>query len=237
MTGRGEMDANGGRPYNGRTLFAPTGDFVQTPSHLSVAEDRRGEQCSPVKQCSPVNQRSPVHPVRKRNRLSGYDYSQQGAYFITVCTQNRAELFGRIVGANAVRPYTELSDLGQVVKTGVEMLPAVYPMVSVDEFVIMPNHVHMIIVIDDGRTNADSGRSQNGRTLFAPTGSPTVSRIIKQWKGVITKRMGFSPWQKSFHDHVIRSQEDYLHIAEYIENNPAQWEMDSLHPAKTRDTP
>jgi len=113
--------------------------------------------------------------MRKRNRLQGYDYSRQGAYFITVCTQNRAELFGHIVGANCVRPFT-----------------------------------------NDGR----------------PQVAPTVSRIITQWKGSITKRLGFSPWQKSFHDHVIRNQDDYLRIAQYIENNPAQWQMDSLHPSK-----
>lgn len=176
-----------------------------------MADDRRGELCSPARKC---------------NRLRGYDYSQQGAYFITVCVQNRAELFGRIVGTHCVRPYIGLSDQGQIVQSEIETLSSTYETVSVDAFVIMPNHVHMIIVID-------SGRIQNGR----PQVAPTVSRIIKQWKGAITKRLGFSPWQKSFHDHVIRGHEDYLGIAEYIENNPAQWEQDSLHPANNKGTP
>ncbi len=193
--------------------------------------------------CSP-----PVLPARKHNRLQGYDYSQQGAYFITVCTQNRAELFGHItaVGANCVRPNcvhpncvrpsTELSDLGEIVRQAIETLSNTYPMVSVEAHVIMPNHVHMIIVIgsaDVDRTQTNGQKQTIGRTQFAPT----VSRMIKQWKGAITKRLGFSPWQKSFHDHVIRSQDDYLRIAEYMENNPAQWELDSLHPANTGNEP
>jgi len=178
------------------------------------------------------------YPTRKRNRLQGYDYSRQGAYFITVCTQNRAELFGHIVGANCVRPFTkvrpvtnvrpftELSKTGHTVKHEIETLSSVYPTVYVSEFVIMPNHVHMVIVIDS--RDIDGRPQVNGR----PQVAPTVSRIIKQWKGSITKRLGFSPWQKSFHDHVIRNQDDYLRIAQYIENNPAQWQMDSLHPSK-----
>ena len=177
------------------------------------------------------------YPTRKRNRLQGYDYSRQGAYFITVCTQNRAELFGHIVGANCVRPpcvrpFTELSETGHTVKHEIETLSSIYPTVHVSAFVIMPNHVHMVIVIDsrdiDGRPQVNGRPQVDGR----PQVAPTVSRIIKQWKGSITKRLGFSPWQKSFHDHVIRNQHDYHRIAQYIENNPAQWQMDSLHPSK-----
>lgn len=174
--------------------------------------------------------------TRQRNRLQGYDYSQQGAYFITICTQNRAELFGHIVGANCVRPFTELSNIGQTVKREIETLAGVYPMVHVGEFVIMPNHVHMIILIDSGdddqsqdRHLTDGRNIADGRTQFAPT----VSRIVKQWKGAVTKRVGFSLWQKSFHDHVIRNQDDYRRVAQYIENNPGQWQMDTLHPSQS----
>ena len=74
----------------------------------------------------------------------------------------------------------------------------------------MPNHIHLIVVI------------QNGRTQFAPT----ISRIIKQFKGKITKQVGFCIWQKSFYDHVIRDEKDYLRICEYIENNPVKWTED-----------
>jgi putative transposase len=160
--------------------------------------------------------------VRKSNRLPGYDYSQRGAYFVTVCTQDRAELLGRIVtGENNSLVYTDLSSLGLTVQREIEALSNIYPSVFVDDYVIMPNHVHLVITIDA----CNAGRSQ-----IAPT-APTVSRMIKQWKGRITKRAGFGIWQKSFHDHVIRNEDEYHQIREYIQNNPAQWELDRLHPA------
>jgi len=82
----------------------------------------------------------------------------------------------------------------------------------------MPNHIHMLITIDT-----------SGRTQFAPT----VSRIVKQFKGSITKQIGYSIWQKSFHDHVVRNEEDYLHIWKYIDENPAMWTEDCLTPPLT----
>lgn len=240
-----------GRPFDngrlaerGRTQFAPTDRFGETGS---INNGCRGELCSPADPTSPavpIPPTRPNPPVRKRNRLQGYDYSQQGAYFITVCAQHRAELFGQIVGATCgrplsnTRPYTELSDLGRIVQNEIEILPGAYAMVFVDAFVIMPNHVHMILVIDGGRSQIAptrmAGKSQSIKDgcrgeLCSPA-VPSISRIIKQWKGAITKRIGLSPWQKSFHDHVIRNEGDYLQIALYVENNPAQWEMDSLHP-------
>ncbi len=158
-------------------------------------------------------------PQRKRNRLLGYDYSRNGAYFITVCIKDRHEIFGKIVGSNSVRPHEPPSlvpsEIGRLVIQETENLATIYPHVTLDCYVVMPNHVHLIVVIDS-----------NGRTEFAPT----VSRMIKQWKGVITKQIGFSPWQKSFHDHIIRNIEDYLRISEYIRDNPARWEQDCFNP-------
>lgn len=79
----------------------------------------------------------------------------------------------------------------------------------------MPNHLHLIIVIDNPVI---------GRTQFAPT----ISRIIKQFKGAITKQIGFSPWQRSFYDHIIRNEKEYTAYWQYIENNPVNWENDEL---------
>ncbi|MDR1709840.1 MAG: hypothetical protein LBS70_09000 [Candidatus Accumulibacter sp.] len=175
---------------------------------------------------NPSDDAGGILPVRRRNRLRDYDYSREGAYFVTVCARNRAAVFGRIVGANCVRPLAagvpprvELSALGRIVKDETDALHRAYPMVRVDKSVVMPNHVHLLMTIEF--------QSDGGRTQFAPTvGAPTVSRIVKQWKGVISKRAGFSPWQKSFHDHVIRNQNDFDCIAEYIENNPVLWNQD-----------
>ncbi|MDR2615807.1 MAG: hypothetical protein LBC28_04430 [Oscillospiraceae bacterium] len=158
---------------------------------------------------------------RKRNRWAGYDYSRNGAYFVTICVKDRHELLGRIicdaaapVGARIARP--SLSETGKVVQEAILNISKNYPLVSVDCFVIMPNHIHMIL-----RIRADS----SGRAMRAPT----ISTVINQMKGWITKRIGFSIWQKLFHDHIIRNADDYNRIAEYIQNNPTNWEDDCLY--------
>ena len=147
-------------------------------------------------------------------RLEGYDYSNAGAYFITVCVKDGHQMLGEIVGANCVRPI--LSPYGRTVEKEILNLPNIYSTVSVAKYIIMPNHVHMIII-----TANDSGRTQ-----FAPT----ISRVIKQFKGSITKQIGFSLWQKSFHDHVIRNEADYQRISQYIVENPMHWKTDEYFP-------
>jgi len=221
-------------------------------------------------------------PVRKPNRLKDYDYSRNGAYFITICTKNHEELFGRIVGANCVRPLSplsnrpssnqsnrpssnqsnrpsspsidprssistvcmQLSSIGEIIEDEITILSSTYDNIIIDKYVIMPNHVHMILfimncggtlncgrIIDGGSGEIIDGASgeiidgASGRTQFAPT----VSRIIKQWKGAITKKIKFSPWQKSFHDRIIRDEEEYYRIAEYIEDNPEKWVDDCYY--------
>jgi REP element-mobilizing transposase RayT len=168
-----------------------------------------------------------ILPQRKPNRIMGYDYSQNGAYFVTICTKDRNEILGDVVGANCVRPGSpystfEPSDIGKLIICETEKLTDIYTNVKLDRYVVMPNHVHMLLLITD--------IEECGRTQFAPT----VSRVIKQWKGVITKQIGFSPWQKSFHDHIIRSEEEYVRIAEYIQNNTTTWELDCFYPNKQR---
>ncbi|GHU26046.1 hypothetical protein AGMMS50256_02290 [Betaproteobacteria bacterium] len=158
---------------------------------------------------------------RKPNRLAGYDYSQNGAYFITICAKDRAEIFST-VGANCVRP--QLSAIGIIVEKEIKALSKTYNQVAVDCYVVMPNHVHIIVVIFRVETGCGV-RIENGRTQFAPT----ISRMVKQWKGAITKQLGSSPWQKSFHDRIIRNEEEYTHIAEYIETNPARWSEDCFN--------
>jgi REP element-mobilizing transposase RayT len=156
-------------------------------------------------------------PVRKPNRLEKYDYGQPGAYFLTICTDGHRQLFGAIAlgsGRLQAAPTSlmQLSSLGKIVEAEIMRLSSVYAGVYVDRYVIMPNHVHMIVVIRN-----DSGRSQT---------APTVSRIIQQWKGAATKKAGRTIWQKSYHDHIIRNSDDHKRIADYIQNNPATWEAD-----------
>jgi len=148
-------------------------------------------------------------PKRKNNRLNNFDYSQPGVYFITICVKNRKTILSNIiVGANIVRPKEiHLTKYGEIVETAIKNIPQHYPSIRIDNYVIMPDHIHLLLQINTNK---------NGRPMVAPT----VDRIIKQTKGYITKQIGFSIWQKSFYDHIVRGNNDYKEIWEYIENNP-----------------
>ena len=152
-------------------------------------------------------------PKRKQIRIEDYDYSTPGAYFITVCTANREKIFWSDRRGELCSPANvTLSDIGIIVDKEIQKLNTVYDAVRVNKYCIMPDHIHFIISI-----NAD----ENGRTQFAPT----ISRVIKQFKGSITKQVGRPIWQKSFYDHGIRNQQDYDEIWQYIENNPLKYAL------------
>jgi REP element-mobilizing transposase RayT len=149
-------------------------------------------------------------PERKPNRLKEYDYSQAGAYFITVCVKDKRKMFWSNAALNNILPGEEihLSNTGLVVETAINNISVVYPNVRVDKYVVMPDHIHMILQI-----TADN---ISGRTVCAPT----ISRIIKQMKEYVTKQTGECIWQKSLYDHIIRNDHDYREIWEYIDTNP-----------------
>ena len=155
-------------------------------------------------------------PKRKINRLTDYDYSTPNAYFITICTDKRKNLFWNNVGATIGRPQdVQLSKYGQIVSKAVEDIPIHYPAVTVDHYVVMPNHIHMLLQIhSDG----------DGR----PMAAPTIATVVNQMKGTVSKRVGFSVWQKGFYDHIIRGDADYREVWEYIENNPVKRAEDKL---------
>ena len=154
---------------------------------------------------------------RKQNRLTHYDYSTPNAYFITVCTDKRKNLFWKDVGAIIDRPENvPLSHLGMIVRQSIIDIPKHYPMISVDHSVIMPNHLHLLLQI-----NADA----DGRSLIAPT----ISTVVRLMKGTVSEQAGFSVWQKGFYDHIIRNENDYQEIWKYIEGNPGKWAEDKLY--------
>lgn len=179
-------------------------------------------------------------PQRSPLRLKGYDYSGTGYYFVTVCVQNRKNLLRRGTqcvpvpetpalykgyeamcrGAQcAPAPgFPPLSEIGEIVERTILEIPAHYPSVEVDKYVVMPNHIHIILVL-----KADDG----GRTVCAPT--PTLSQIVRMMKETVTKRLKQRIWQKGFYDHIIRNESDYLRIWQYIDANPAKWEEDEYY--------
>ena len=153
--------------------------------------------------------------TRKEYRLKNFDYSSSNSYFITVCVKNREPILWQKVskenvGAPIGRPSVLLSHYGKVIDDAINNIPLKYEFVSVDNYVIMPNHVHLLITIKklSGEDSAD------------------ISGIINQMKGYVTKQIGFSLWQKLYHDRVIRNQEEYNNKWQYIEDNPVRWTED-----------
>ena len=154
-------------------------------------------------------------PKRKEIRLKEYDYNTAGAYFITICTANRKCFLWENVGTGIARP-PRLSQYGSVVESAIQNIPAHYAGVSIDNYVVMPNHVHILLRIEG---------EENGRAMPVPT----ISTIVQQTKGYVTKQIGCSIWQSRFYDHIIRNQADYDNTYRYIENNPLQWELDEFY--------
>ena len=159
-----------------------------------------------------------TRPTRKSNRLKGYDYSQPGGYFITICSNKRQWMFWE-VGASIARPgeVQPLSFIGKIVENAILEIPNHYSAITVDNHVVMPNHIHLLI----------TSCPEDGRAMHAPT--PDISRVIQQFKGVVTKRAGCPVWQKTFHDSIVRDENSYWKMYEYIDNNPYKWEEDSLN--------
>ena len=165
-------------------------------------------------------------PVRKQNRLELYDYSSYGAYFITICTLNKECLFWakgqpNFVGEDIILPpeNVNLTALGEIVAESIQAIPEYYPNIEVLDYVIMPNHVHLILFIPD----------TCGRMISSPTNKGSIVTAIGQMKRYVSKKVGFPIWQKSFHDHIIRSREDYEQIAKYIYENPIRWQYDCFY--------
>lgn len=164
-------------------------------------------------------------PKRKRNRLENWDYSSNGAYFITICTFQRETILGRVVGAIHESPASgiELTRIGKIMRDTVETLPQKFPEIRLEKYVVMPNHVHLLLLIDrDPRAHRDAPL-QSGRSL--------ISQTIGFFKMNASKKAhaidpGIKLWQRSFHDHIIRNDEDFLRIWEYIETNPIKWHED-----------
>ena len=158
-------------------------------------------------------------PTRKPNRIEGYDYSQTGAYFITICTQNRKRVLCEIVGDDAhivPKPY------GQIVEKYIRNVP------EIEKYVVMPDHIHMIIRLENGSmwastpTQEANGLPVGAGAYIRPQHSKIAS-IVRSIKILTTKEIGEPIFQRSYYDHVIRNQQDYNEAWEYIEYNPQKW--------------
>ena len=161
---------------------------------------------------------SPILHHRKAIRLPGYDYSQAGEYFVTICTKDREHVFGSIEAGRMV-----LNRFGGIVEWCWKDLPNHYPFVQIDAFVIMPDHVHGIIVI----TEPDPVREGSEPS---PTRRYPLSEIVRSFKTFSARRInecrgtqGVSVWQRNYFEHIIRDDRSLERIREYILSNPEKW--------------
>ena len=152
-------------------------------------------------------------PDRKRNRLTDYDYSSVGAYFVTICTDQKRCLLSNISYTTDYAPANVmLTRSGKVVDEQINRISEKYPDIIVEKYVIMPNHIHILFRIEHS-----SGKTISDVIRFFKS---TSSREIHRQFGAVEL------WQRSFHDHIIRTEEEYKHIWEYIDGNPSKWKDD-----------
>ena len=165
-------------------------------------------------------------PKRKSIRLTEYDYSQNGAYFITLCTQGRKNLFSSITETDCETPQNTLTSYGEAAKLIIEALPDRFH-ISIPKYIIMPNHIHLLVEI----TDSDGERAIRESPLRRPRS--TIDKMVGFLKMNVSKKIGDTytgkVWQRSYHDHIIRKESDYLKIWEYIDNNPTKWEEDCFY--------
>lgn len=172
---------------------------------------------------------------RKSTRLKVYDYSHPGAYFVTVCAHNRECLFGEITGGKIV-----LNEYGNIVDRCWREIPAHFPQAELDEFVIMPNHIHGIVWI----------KNSVGANNYSPLQIPyknihgtskTIGSIIRGFKIGVTKWFRqntdrYSVWQRNYYEHIVRDDTELNRIRQYIIENPLKWDIDSENPNNIRDS-
>ncbi|MEP0761580.1 MAG: transposase [Chloroflexota bacterium] len=183
---------------------------------------------------------------RRSLRLRGHDYAEAGAYFVTVCTGGRVCLLSTIVGGEV-----ELSAVGQIVEEEWLRTPDIRPQVRLDEFVIMPNHLHAILEITETREppvgaycNTPLREPPGARSPLLRSPSQTLGAIIRGFKGTTTRRVnalrqtpGARFWQRNYYEHIIRDEADLARLREYVVCNPGRWAEDDENPANIRLNP
>jgi putative transposase len=168
----------------------------------------------------------PDQHLRSGLRLQGYDYSGAGAYFVTICTHNRVCAFGAVDDA-----AMQLNETGRIVASCWNEIPQHFSTIILDEWVIMPNHIHGIVIITD-ESSAEATRASPIR--------PALGVVVGPFKSAATKRVnewrrarGSPLWQRNYYEHVIRDEADLTRIRQYIADNPIRWADDPENPNGT----
>lgn len=154
--------------------------------------------------------------VRKRQQLKNFGYSSQKYYFVTICAKNHKNIFGTIINEND-NVKEKYSACGKIANKHLLQIENHFESITIDKYVIMPNHIHIILII------GCDGVSERSRPF------PTLSTVVGLYKSGVSREVGSRIWQKSFHDHIIRNEKDYAKIWEYIDNNPLKWSLDRYY--------
>ena len=161
-------------------------------------------------------------PKRKHPRLKHYDYSQNGSYFITICTKNNECILGSVKTSqdNSFSPHIVLSPSGKIAEKYIQNINNVYEYISVDKYVIMPNHVHLLITIE---------RPYDPDVAVENKKYTTVQTIVRSFKRMVAREIAESIWQESFYETILTNEASYYDVYEYIEKNPINWIADKYY--------
>ena len=161
-------------------------------------------------------------PKRKNIRLKEYDYNGAGLYFLTICTNKRRKILSNIVGVGVPDdPCVELTIYGRIVDKYINQLNNHYENISIEQYVIMPNHIHLILLVQDGGSSRTPTPTDKQNSL--------VPAFVSTFKRFCNKEIGENIWQRYYHDHIIRDKRDYEEISKYIYENPLKWELDEMY--------
>ncbi len=165
-------------------------------------------------------------PKRKPTRLKGFDYSTPSAYFVTICTKDRKCILSEIVGTGVLDcPKNIYSKYGKVANKYICKMNDFYDNISVDKYVIMPNHIHLLITIKNNGQSGTPVPTDNVRF----NANSIISNFVGTFKRFCNKEYGKKIWQSRFHDHIVRGENDYNKIWEYIDTNVYKWEKDCFY--------
>ena len=176
---------------------------------------------------------------RKTPRYQSFDYNSVGVYFITICTQNRRCILSRIVGTGVLDcpsetgvldcPQIELTQCGEIADKYIKQLNDFYEHLSVEKYVIMPNHIHFLLWVKENKNKTDNGQSRTPVPTNVERANNACSQFVSTFKRFCNKEYGENIWQTRFNDHIIRNRDDYEEHVKYIYENPIRWYYDELY--------
>ena len=167
---------------------------------------------------------------RKALRYKEFDYNSIGVYFITICTKNRQCMLSKIVGTGVLDcPQIKLTNYGKIADIYIQQLNNFYDYLSIESYIIMPNHIHFLLFIQKERQTFENGQSRTPVPTNIERANSLISQFISTFKRFCNKEYGENIWQARFYDHIIRNHKDFENHLKYIYENPIQWYFDELY--------